>query len=425
MKKLLSVLLVGAMALSFTACGKGSATPSTSKTGTIKVLLSEEPAKGDALNTALKAWESETGNKVESVIIPYDDQLTKFPAMAKAGDVPDLVVTTRLAQLYPDDFVDLSKVVDTSIFNEKALNLVGKAYTSDKMTGLPEQYTVTNMYYNKTLFDKAGIKAPTTTDQQWTWDEFIKNVKAVQKATGVKYGFASDFSRARYDIIMYQFGGSLVKKAGDTFEITVNAKPNVDALTMFTNLNNDGTMPKAIWAGATSDNPADYFANGDAAVLLSGSWNYEKFKSNIKSFEWGTMVTPKQVGAAAIIGGSALAVPEKSKNKALAEEFVKWFYQEKNFQNFINNDKGPSSLKNVQYAPDNDFDKANLAVIQNEVDFVPEAFIVDESSSWRTFLDNEYRDDLKQAVSGTMTPQQALDDFANRLSQKSGWKIAK
>jgi alpha-1,4-digalacturonate transport system substrate-binding protein len=281
------------------------------------------------------------------------------------------------------------------------------------------------MYYNKTIFDKAGIKAPATSEEAWTWDEFIENVKTAQKKTGIKYGFASDFSRARYDTIMYAFGGSLVKKSGDAFVINANSKENVEALTMFKGLNDDGTMPKAIWAGATSDNPGDYFANGDAAVLLSGSWKYQGFKDNIKSFEWGTMATPKKLSSAAIIGGSALAVAEKGKNKELAQEFIKWFYTDKNFQNYINSDKGPSSLKAVTYSPDNDFDKANLTVIQNEVSYVPEAFMIDESSSWRTYLDNEYRDDLKQAVAGTMTPQEALDDFATRLSQKSGWEIAK
>lgn len=431
MKRFISISLIAIMALSLAACGnsKGnmSSTSSTtsSKTGTIRVLLSEEPAAGDAFKTVLDTWSRETGNKVDLVIIPYDTQLTKFPAMAKAGDVPDLVATTRLHQLYPNDFVNLGKVVDTSIFNEKALKLVGAAYRSDEITGLPYQYTVTNMYYNKTLFDKAGIKAPTTPDQQWTWDQFITNVKAIQKKTGVKYGFACDYSRARYDTIMYQFGGSLVQKAGNTFEITADSKANVDALTMFVKLNNDGTMPKAIWAGATTDNPADYFANGNVAVLLSGSWNYSKFKNEIKSFEWGAMVTPKEVSSAAIIGGAALAVPKEAKNKDLAIDFLKWFFEKKNYQIFINIDKGPSALKAVQYEPDNDFDKVNLPIIYNEVNYVTDSFLTDENSGWRIYLDNEYRDDLTQAVNGSMTPKQALDDFANRLSQKSGWKIAK
>ena len=47
--------------------------------GTIRVLLSEEPSASDAFAQTLKAWEAATGNKAELLIIPYDDQLTKFP----------------------------------------------------------------------------------------------------------------------------------------------------------------------------------------------------------------------------------------------------------------------------------------------------------------------------------------------------------
>ena len=53
----------------------------------------------------------------------------------------------------------------------------------------------------------------------------------------------------------------------------------------------------------------------------------------------------------AIIGGSALAIPENAKNKDLAEEFVKWFFEEGNFKNYLQDDKGLSALKNVVYEP--------------------------------------------------------------------------
>lgn len=38
---------------------------------------------------------------------------------------------------------------------------------------------------------------------------------------------------------------------------------------------------------------------------------------------------------------------------------------------------------------------------------------------WRNYLDNEYRDALKQAVNGDMTAEEALNDFAAALAEKS------
>ena len=428
MVKKLAAILSLIMVVSLTACGFNSGSNSkesnagTNGGQTIKVMLSEEPGKGDAFVTALHAWEAATGNKVNIMVIPYDDQLTKFPAMAKNNDLPDVIASTRLHQLYPDEFMELSKVVDPAKFETTALKIVGKDYLSDKITGLPLQLTTTNMYYNKNAFAVAGLQAPAF-EKPWTWDELYKNAALLQKNGGVKYGLAVDCSRARYDILMYANGGSLVEKAGNAFAITVNSAKNIATLERFIQENNK-IMPKSIWSGGTTDNPADYFKNGDIGIYLSGSWNYSSFASDISAFKYGVMPSPKgDACAAAIIGGSALAIPEKAKNKEVAISFIKWMYADENFQAFLNNDKGLSALKSVVYKPADEKSAADYAVLQAEVKLVPDSFMVDESSAWRNYLDNEYRDAMKQAVSGEITAKQALDGFAKELAEKSGWSI--
>ncbi len=444
MKKVLAVLLAMTMVLSLAACGSTKDNTGTDSTGTtdttsttettpaatseggqtMTVLLSEEPGSEDSFGLALKAWEAATGNTAEIMIISYDDQLTKFPAMAKNNDLPDLIATTRLHQLYPEEFIDMSSVMDTSIFNESALKIVGKDYVSEKITGLPLQFTTTNMYYNADAFTAAGLTAPTT-DQPWSWDELYANAKVLQEKGGVKYGFAADVSRARYDILMYANGGSLVQKDGDAFKVSVNSAKNVATLEKFIQANTDGVMPQAIWAGGTTDNPADYFKNGDVGILLSGSWNYNSFITDITNFKFGTLPTPKgDTSSAAIIGGSALAVPENAENKDLAVSFLQWLYTEENFQTYLNNDKGLSALANIAYQPADEKAAADFAVMQAEVNAVTDTFMVDESSAWRNYKDNEYRDYIKRAVSGEMTAKEALDTFAKELAESSGWAIA-
>lgn len=250
-------------------------------------------------------------------------------------------------------------------------------------------------------------------------------MKKLQSRAGIKYGFACDFSRARYDNFMYAFGGSLLKNENGKWLITAAQKPAVDALTFFAGMNRDGTMPKQIWAGGTTDNPANYFKSGTVGVLLSGSWQYQPFSKNIKSFHWGVMVSPGEKTQSCINGGAALAVPDKAKNKELAMSFLKWFYRKDNYQTFINNLKELSVRKDVRFTPEKDADKANWSVLDAEAQNVTPAFLTDESANWRQYLDDDYRTDLSRAVGGTMTPQQALNAFAKELSRKSGWEIAK
>ncbi|MCI9146982.1 MAG: extracellular solute-binding protein [Hungatella sp.] len=432
--KAAAALLAGTMALSLAACGGGGTAETKAEGGsgdggasaggqTLKILLSEEPGEGDALTMMFNKWAEETGNKLDIQIIAYDDQLTKFPAMAKNKDLPDIISTTRLHQLYPEEFVDLRDSFDMNAFEASALKIVGKDYVSDKITGLPQQFTATCVFYNKDAFEAAGLEAPTA-DKPWTWDELYANAAVLMEKGGVKYGFAADVSRARYDILMYANGGSLTLADGDSFKVNVNCDANVKTLEAFAAAN-QSVMPQAIWSGATADNPADYFKNGDVGIYLSGSWNYASFVSDISAFKFGLMPSPKgSAGQSCIIGGSALAVPANAANSALGIEFLKWMYTDENFKTYIQADKGLSSLTSVIYEPDTDDGKADYAVIQGEVAFVTDTFMVDESSAWRNYKDNEYRDYLKRAVSGEMTAKEALDAFANELAESSSWAIA-
>lgn len=396
-------------------------------TGTLKVLLSEEPSASDALFNTLKAWEAATGNKVDPLIIPYDDQLTKFPQMAKNNDLPDLVATTRLTRLYPEEFIDLGQEVDMDRFEERAVQIIGQDYTSDKKSCLPLQFTITSVYYNKDAFEQAGLTPPTV-DARWTMDQVYENAKLLMEKGGVKYGMAVDGSRARYDNLMYMNGGSMVVKDGDAFKIAINSPQNIATLDAFIAKNNEGVLPKGIWAGGTTDNPADYFANGDVGMYFSGSWNYNRFFSAVLPFRFGVMPSPVgSAGGSAILGGSGLAVPINAKNKELGLAFLKWLYEEDDgihFQEYLDIDKGLSSLKEITYKPELENALEDYAVLQAEVGQVTDLFSVDESSSWRNFLDNEYRDAIKQAVHGDMTAAEALNGFAEALAEKSDWQSA-
>lgn len=435
MKKAISLALTVAMAASLAACGgAGASSSSAAQSGatgeaasgeltgqTLKVMLSEEPTDGDAFSNTLNKWAEETGNSVEIMVIPYEDQLTKFPLMAKNNDVPDLIATTRLTYLYPEEFLDLSQSIDTSIFEPQALQIINQDYTSDQVRCLPQQFTVTNVYYNKDAFEAAGLTAPTV-DDRWTMEEVYDAARTLQESGAVKYGMAMDFSRARYDNLMYMNGGSLVEADGDSYKAVVDSEQNVATLQSFIDANNEGIMPKAIWAGGSSDNPGDYFKNGDVGIYFSGSWNYNTFRTEITNFEFAVMPSPVgSAGGSAILGGSGLAVPTAAANQELALSFLDWFYTPENFSYYLEMDKGLSSLTEVTYQPADEVAAADYEVLQAEVGQTTDAFVVDEASEWRNYYDNEYRDALKQAVNGDLSAQDALTQFADALAEKAGW----
>ena len=81
-------------------------------------------------------------------------------------------------------------------------------------------------------------------------------------------------------------------------------------------------------------------------------------------------------------------------------------------------------MNDVAYEPETDKANEDFALMQGETAYVTDTFMTDESSSWRNYKDNEYRDALKRAVSGEITAKEALDGFAKQLSEASNWSMA-
>ena len=89
--------------------------------------------------------------------------------------------------------MDLGQVVDTSIFEPMALEIISQEYNSDKLSCLPLQFTITNVFYNKDAFEAAGLEVPTV-DDRWTMDEVYEAAAKLMADGGVKY--SGDLAKA-------------------------------------------------------------------------------------------------------------------------------------------------------------------------------------------------------------------------------------
>lgn len=56
-----------------------------------------------------------------------------------------------------------------------------------KQYAIPKDIDTIALWYNKTMFDEAGIKYP---DASWTWDTFRDAAKKLTKADGSQYGYS-------------------------------------------------------------------------------------------------------------------------------------------------------------------------------------------------------------------------------------------
>ena len=115
--------------------------------------------------------------------VPGNEYQMKFKTLAAAGDAPDVFYTgdVWVAYMLPflrpiTDFVERDQEeIDLYDFYpevRRAIQHQGDYYF------LPVHINVSLLYYNKTLFDEAGLSYPT---RDWTWDDLIHAGKRIRR----------------------------------------------------------------------------------------------------------------------------------------------------------------------------------------------------------------------------------------------------
>ncbi|HOG00832.1 MAG TPA: extracellular solute-binding protein [Clostridia bacterium] len=190
---------------------------------------------------------------------------------------------------------------------------------------IPYRTSKTALYYNKSIFDAAGVSYPTN---DWTREDYTAAAAAISewgKNNGGVYGTYSHTYGNEWAIMAAQKGDWY------TAEGMCNIKDRawVDALTMRTALDSGGLqMPYSeIKASGTVINSS--FLGGKEGMVLAGSWLVRDMKKTDKfpfDFEVGIASVPRWDDTVAGVRGnysvSVLGIPESSKNKEAAFRFI-------------------------------------------------------------------------------------------------------
>jgi len=180
------------------------------------------------------------------------------------------------------------------------------------------------VYYNKKLFDEAGVKYPT---DDWTWADLVKKGQKLTKkdANGIytQFGFVDDWPI--WESFVYSNGGSLVDNVKNPKRCTLDKKAAIDAVQFRADLihkykiSPSPSQMTAMGGMGTSD----MFVSGKVAMFYSGIWKTPLFRQ-IKDFQWDVVMFPKgPTGIRAFsTGGSGYAITKGSKKKEAAWKLV-------------------------------------------------------------------------------------------------------
>jgi raffinose/stachyose/melibiose transport system substrate-binding protein len=189
---------------------------------------------------------------------------------------------------------------------------------SGKVFGVPNYGEFVTVYYNKKLFDQYKLAVPTSFDEfTKVMDTFVQNKVTPLAVGGAEYPAQQIFYELalsksdRAFVNDYQLYTNKVDFKGPQF--TYGAQTFADWVAK-------GYIGKDS-AGIKAEDMGVSFTQGKFPILISGSWWYGRFASEIKDFEWGTFLFPGNTlhpGSS----GNLWVVPEKSKAKSLAYDFI-------------------------------------------------------------------------------------------------------
>ena len=253
----------------------------------------------------IKKWEAANpGFKVNFEIVGWAQRQDKITTLAAAGTPVGLAyVGSRTLK----QFADSDLIVPIPMTDEEKAgyypHIVETVTFQDQAWGIPVAFSTKALFWNKALFEKAGLdpnKPPAT------WAELLSDAKTIKEKTGVPgYGLpAKTMDNTMHQFLHYVYtnDGTVIDAEG---KITLDSPQNLEALEFIKSLvpySEDG--PSAY----DQEDMIKLFSDAKVAMIEGGPWVRNQVSKDI---QWGVAplpVGPKAKGPGTLLITDSLAV---------------------------------------------------------------------------------------------------------------------
>jgi multiple sugar transport system substrate-binding protein len=259
----------------------------------------------------------------------YEDYPNRILLSHAGGIAPDVIRENidfsegwiqRGLNLPLDKYIDGPDGIDRNDFipaTMEGLKYKGKTY------GVPQDINMAGLYYNKTLFDKAGIPYP---DASWTWED-LKRVS--ERLTEDKdhdghpevVGLDTHWNMFFFRPLVYQAGGHFWNE--DKTRTVVNSPEAVEALTYMKSLMKRYTLTQS---NSTRGGlgPDKFFEQGRLGMLIDGSWRTPSLKANAPKLRFGVAPLPRGTRPVTVGSSCFWGISSESRHPDAAWKLVKF-----------------------------------------------------------------------------------------------------
>ncbi|TYR31820.1 ABC transporter substrate-binding protein [Mesorhizobium microcysteis] len=347
----------------------------------------------------------------------YSETISKALAAFRAGQPPELAVMLSV-DMYT--LVDEGAVAPIERFVETDEDrawlegfmpvFMSNSQTADQTWGVPFQRGTTVFFWNKNMFEEAGLD-PDVGPQNW--EEVVefagKLTKRDASGNATTWGMQVPSSLTSYWLLQ----GYVAQNEGKLFELSgdqtyFDSPEVVEALEYWVSLAHEHKVMKpGVIEWAT--NPKDFF-EGKAAMITTTSGNLTNVKNNAP-FPFGVQILPEHKKRGAPTSGGNIFIFEgvDAEKQEAAFRFTKWLTSAEQSAEW--------SIKTGYIAPRED--AWETAAMKTYVEEFPEAlvpreqipFMVPELSTYENQRVARVIDDaIEASLTATKTPAQALAD---------------
>ena len=323
MKRLVALFVVAVMSMSFTGCGAfgGAADDPTTITWWVGSWKYED---GRAQRIVGEFEEANPNIRVNITPVAWDGMRDMMLSALIAGQGPDVMnLTNAWATVFAatGSLSDVSSIIDEigrDRFYEEAL---GWGVYNGVEYAVPYRNDTQVLFYNRTLFQEAGLSGPPTTLAE------LSSYAASLTGDGV-YGIAFPLlatdhnAGASFRYILRAFGGDFISE--DQTTATLTTTQAMDAYHYYMELLE--SMPPDVLA-INNDDTSILFAAGITAMDIAGPWRIPTAEEG--GIDFGLAVLPglTQQDGTWFTGGWCMAIPNFSDHQEEAAEFVKFLLQ--------------------------------------------------------------------------------------------------
>lgn len=278
--------------------------------------------------------------EVKGEVIKYDDYLSKINTLIAANSTPDIFY---INEYLPVEWGQKGIGQDIRPFYEKAgVNpedrYVGASLfksSDNKIWGVASSLATMMVYYNKKLFQDAGIALPSTdASSSWTWDEMIAAAKKITTDKNGKHADEAGFdpkSIKTYGILaptfwlhnmtlLYSNNASYATTDGKA--LGLGSPEATKVMQNISDLMNKDHVSPSIAVTKSLPASASMLMNGQLGILPSGTWDDVNFVT--ENFDVGVAPYPTMQKPVSIAWASCYMMSATTKYPDAAFKYLQY-----------------------------------------------------------------------------------------------------